>query len=214
MYRMLGILLGLVLLGTAWAKCDNPFYPVREGWVWTYKSSLDGKTHTNTLSNVSDSGFTNTIQFDKGSVESRWRCDSNGLSSLEYGATNFSGKHNQFNLKTVDSKGVMIPTNLSIGSTWTYSFTLEGDMSTGKINSNVETSSKVVGEETVSVPAGTFKAFKVESTSVMKMSMNINGKTQDLPSNTIKSTSWYAPGVGLVKSLSNDITTELVSLKK
>ncbi|MCV4872717.1 hypothetical protein OFB47_33500, partial [Escherichia coli] len=74
-------------------------------------------------------------------------------------------------------------------------------MSGGKLTNSMETSNKVVGLEPVPVPAGTFKAVKVESTSIMKMSMNVGGKARDLPANTVQSTSWYADGVGLVKSL-------------
>lgn len=214
MHKLLAALLGLSLLGTAWAGCDHRYFPVKEGWVWTYKSSLEGKTHTITMSKVSDAGFTYTIQFDKGSVDTRWRCDANGLSSPEYSGANFGGKTQQLNFKTVDSKGAIIPNNLGIGSSWTYSFTLEGEMDNSKLTNNMETSNKVVGLETVTVPAGTFKAVRIESTSTMKMSMNMGGKAKDLPANVVQSISWYADGVGLVKSVAADITTELVSLKK
>ena len=214
MRNLIAVVLGLSLVGRAWAGCDHAYFPVQEGWAWTYQSSLEGQTHTITISKVSDSGFTYTVQFEKGSVETRWKCDAEGLSSLEYSAANFGGKTSQFNFKTVARKGVIIPNNLAVGSRWTYGFTLEGEISGKKVVNKLETSNKIVGEETVTVPAGTFKAVKVESTSVMNMSMDLGGKSRNMPSNTIKSTSWYGPGVGLVKSVISNITTELVSWKK
>lgn len=214
MYRWLVVLLGVGLLGTAWAGCEHRYFPVREGWVWTYKSSLKGKTHTVRFTGVSPLGFTYVTQLESGTVETHWKCDVDGLTSLEFAASSLGGKTRQVNFKTVNRKGVVIPNNLGVGSSWSYSFTLEGEMDNSKLTNNMETSNKVVGLETVTVPAGTFKAVRIESTSTMKMSMNMGGKAKDLPANVVQSISWYADGVGLVKSVAADITTELVSLKK
>jgi hypothetical protein len=56
-------------------------------------------------------------------------------------------------------------------------------------------------EEEVEVPAGKFKALRVEA-------------EQELGANVFKSTLWYAPGVGLVKSVTNTNGTERVQVLK
>lgn len=215
MGKLIGVVAGLLLMGAAWAKCDHPYYPVREGWVWTYKSSTDGKTYTSSQSNVSDSGFTSIMNFSNVTVENRWRCNANGLASLEYGGVN-SGQNQQIKMETVSSKGVAIPAGLGVGSSWEYSYTIKGNMPSqgGTMTGESTVTNKVVGQETVKVPAGTFQAYKVESTFTTKMNMTISGKQVSLPANSFKSTVWYARGVGMVKSVSEVGTTELISLKK
>lgn len=214
MRKLMGVLV-LVLAGAAWAKCDHPYYPVREGWVWTYKSSTDGKTYTSSQSNVSASGFTTIMKFSNLTVENRWRCDANGLASLEYGGVS-GGQNQQIKMETVSSKGVVIPNRLGVGSSWEYSYTIKGNMPSqgGTMTGDSTVTNKVVGQETVRVSAGTFQAYKVESTFTTKMTMTVSGKAMNLPANSFKSTSWYAQGVGMVKSVSEVGTTELISLKK
>lgn len=216
MKKLIGVLAGLLLVGAAWAQCNYPYYPVREGWVWTYKNSTTGKTYTSAQSKVSDSGFTMALNFGKTVVENRWSCNANGLASLEYGGVNSSAQNQQIKMETISSKGVAIPARLSVGSTWEYSYTIKGTMPSqgGTMTGDSSVSNKVVGEETVKVPAGTFRAFKVESTFTTKMNMSASGKAMSLPPTSFKSTSWYAQGVGMVKSVSQVGTTELISLKK
>ncbi|GEM86320.1 hypothetical protein [Meiothermus granaticius] len=214
MLKGLAAVLGVALLGMGWAGCEQAYFPVKEGWVWTYKSSPEGKTQTMRFSGVSPAGFTYVTQLSNGSVETRWKCEAGGLAALEFASSNLGGQNQSVNFKTVGRKGVMLPNTLGVGSQWSYSFTLEGAMSGGTLTDHMETLNKAVGLETITVPAGTFKALKVESTSTLKMGMNVGGKTRDLPSNTIQSTSWYAKGVGMVKSVTAGVTLELVSLKK
>lgn len=206
----------LALSGVAWAKCDHPFFPVREGWVWSYRSSVDNSTYTVSIANVSTSGFTQRQTFKNFSLESRWTCDSKGLAQPEY--IQPQGKQGvQMNLKTRKASGVVIPQVMRVGATWNYSYEVSGDMKqqnmTMQVEQSIRTTNKVIGQESVTVPAGRFIAFKVESIMTIRGSMKVGGN--NIPINTtLKTLSWYAQGVGLVRSQLEGGTTELLSLKR
>lgn len=211
-----GVLAALALAGTALGNCGSAYFPVQQGWVWTYRSSVDNQTYTQTHTNVSASGFTNVIALSSGTVRAKWRCDAGGVVALEQNGASFSGAASQIEMETVNVRGVQVPRSLAMGSTWTFAYTMRAKLPEGQgsMTSEVQVSNKVVGRESVKVWAGTFTAFKVQSIMTMKMTMSVAGQNRPMPAQTINSTSWYASGVGVVKSVSGDITTELVSLKK
>jgi len=81
------------------------------------------------------------------------------------------------------------------GDTWTY------EPDTGGGGPARMTTYRMGKEEDVEVPAGKFKAVRVES-------------EQQLGANVYKATLWYAPGVGLVKSVSISGDTERTQVLK
>ncbi|WP_337870820.1 hypothetical protein [Meiothermus sp.] len=211
------LVVSMLLLGSlAWARCDHPFFPVREGWVWSYRSSPDNSTHTASIIKVSDKGFVQRLAFKDFSFDIRWACDAKGLTQLEY----FQPPSNQgiqINLKTRKVSGVVIPQGMRVGTTWSYGYEVAGEAKQPNMTLQVEQTmsvvSKVVGQESVSVPAGRFSAYKVESTMTIRGSMKSAG--QSMPMNfDVKTTSWYAQGVGLVKTQSEGVTVEFLSLKR
>lgn len=215
MRSILGVL-ALVVLGTAaWAKCDHPFYPVREGWVWTYRSSVDKSTYTIQTLGVKADSFIQRFTFTNFGFDSRWTCNAQGLSQPEFAPSGQTGLQMKF--KTRKASGVVMPQNLRVGSSWSYSYEVSGEAQQGNLTiqmeQSIDTTSKVVGQENVSVPAGRFSALKVESIQTTRGTMTMGG--QSSPMNlTVKSTSWYAPNLGLVKSQSEGVVIELVSLKR
>ncbi|GIW37221.1 MAG: hypothetical protein KatS3mg073_1366 [Meiothermus sp.] len=215
MRSILGIL-ALVVLGTAaWARCDHPFYPVREGWVWTYRSSLDNSTYTIQTLEVKTDSFIQRFTFSSFGFDSRWTCDAKGLTQPEFAQSGQTGLQMKF--KTRKATGVVLPQNLRVGSSWNYGYEVSGEAQQGnqtiQMEQTLNTTNKVVGQESVSVPAGRFTALKVESTQITRGTMKMGGRS--IPLNlTVKSTSWYAPSVGLVKSQSEGVVIELVSLKR
>lgn len=77
---------------------------------------------------------------------------------------------------------------------------------------------EVLGQETLTVPAGTFNAVKVQhvlttSSGTGTMSCPSMSDTYDLPGSTLTMTTWFVSGVGWIKSSSPylDGDTELVS---
>lgn len=199
----------------AYANCNHPFYPVKEGWVWTYSSSLSQNYSVSTYG-VSTKGFTQKMDFGKFNLETRWTCGAKGLARPEYSQPSL-GTAMQMDLKTISASGVIIPKSLGMGSSWNYSYEVEGTIKqqqmTMQMKQKVNVSNKVVGRENVSVKAGKYKAFKVQTTMQLNGEMKVAGRA--VPTNTIvESTTWYAQGVGMVKSVSKEATVELVSLKK
>jgi hypothetical protein len=78
----------------------------------------------------------------------------------------------------------MMSTGMTVSSTST--------VSNGQVSSTMRRNVQVVGLESITVPAGTFEAFKVHTTTV-----------QSYPNTSfsgIEYTQWYAPGVVLVRS--------------
>lgn len=210
----------ILALGTlAQAQCQNPFYPVGEGWTWTYKNNTTGKTHTISTSKVSSQGFTQSYNFGTLSFDNHWVCTGRGMMQPEF-RSNQAGSANKglkLEVKTLKASGVVFPPSMSMGTTWNYTYETESSANTGSrtmsLKSTQNVSSKIVGQESVKVTAGKFNTIKVESSYTTKGTMEMAGKSIPM-NNTFKSTAWYAEGVGLVKSVSEAGTTELISLKK
>jgi hypothetical protein len=118
---------------------------------------------------------------------------------------------------------VTLPSEISPGDTWSQTFTLEGTQNvtadqTSNVVGQVKYDSTAVSVESVTVPAGTFDALRVEGPNSMDLTVEMSGFTVPM---TISGTlvRWYAPGVGYVKSVETsnvfdidvEITTELAS---
>src|ERR1043166_6367260 len=82
--------------------------------------------------------------------------------------------------------------------------------STSGINSHISmdmTNRKVVGQESVTTPAGTWNCYKITYHSKMVFKMGIG-----IPMNS-DVTEWFAPGFGTVKTESNGGGTQITSIK-
>ena len=65
---------------------------------------------------------------------------------------------------------------------------------TGGLDLSVQSEARVVKMETITVPAGTFLCFRIKNKTVLKA---LNARVKSSKS---KSTSWFAPNVGIVKT--------------
>jgi hypothetical protein len=116
-----------------------------------------------------------------------------------------------------------MPRNIIPGMQWQYSLSLDGsvvmpDNPQAPAKGTYSVVIQEMGKETVIVPAGTFDAVKIQSTSTVDIVSVFAGA--DTPINFSGTTiTWYAPGVGYVKSVENggfggeafSTTTELQS---
>ncbi len=200
-------LLGFSSLMTSNAAntCDHPYFPIRDGVRWTYQSTAQGgkaRQYTQTIERVSGNTFVMRQNIDSTSILYKWSCDGKGLSSPDYGAV--AAGNSQFKLEVISFSGVMFPNASSwvIGRSWTANYKVRGQMmgaAQGQMTGDISQTWKIVGEENVTVEAGSFRAFKVVLT--QKMNMNLNLQNRSTPfSNTFEVSAWYARGVGLVKS--------------
>ena len=203
---------------TPGADCDNVYLPTSAGSTWTYSSSSSlssgtgGRTVTTTK--VGKDSFFHDVQLLHPPLhyEVSWQCTPQGL--VEYGggvlaSLNSSGK---VKIDILKNAGVSLPRSISIGDTWSQTteiqMTSESLNGTGRWIGNF----KAVGPEAVTVPAGSFNAMRMDGT--------LKSESDPYPSLnlTVEGSSWYAPGVGLVKNAGHifgetaDYTYELVLL--
>src|SRR5688572_14987634 len=152
--------------------CANAYYPVREGATWSYKSTSGPAgdfSFTDTITSVREDGFTLTTQFDDVTRTQEWACRPEGLVALQLGgpsAATITTQDVKLNLTVNNVSGVTFPSEITTGNEWQHMLEFEGDLdiagtladATGAAESNFS----ALGTESVTVPAGTFDAMKVE----------------------------------------------------
>lgn len=209
--------------------CDNLLYPVKQNATWTYSNTgapSGDFTYTDTISQVRSDGFTLTTTFEGLTRTQDWACETGGLKALEYGGgptANITTQDMSFDFNTLEVTGISLPKEIVTGMQWLYSLTFEGDTvmpdgSQTKSSGTFTVTMQQMGNETITVPAGTFETIKFQSNSTI----NIIGEFQGIqvPMTVTSSTiTWFAPNIGQIKSIGNSdfggtpftLTTELQS---
>lgn len=209
LFRLLPALLGTVLgaASVAQAACSSPYYPVREGLTRSYQGTAAGQklAYTETISAVTAQGFKITTKVGSNAVTAAFKCGPNGVTGTPSVSTP------GLTVTSLTTRGVTQPPRLAVGTAWTSGVTVVGTVQGQPIRNETDISLKVVGREQVKVPAGTFTAFKIESTTVTKVS----AAGQNLNPPPTRSTSWVVEGIGNVKSTvgSPPTSIELVRYK-
>lgn len=207
--------------------CSNALYPVRQGSSWAYITSGGSNglfAYSDTISEVSENGFTLTTQTTEFTRTQKWACETDGLKALELGggttaSITAQGMTAQFS--TSDITGISLPALIASGQQWQYNLSIQGTipMPTGEqvqSNGTYTITMQEIGSESVTVPAGTFNAVKIQSNSILEILVPF-GNEQVPMKYSGTSITWYAPGVGYVKSVENwdmgsapyTVTTEL-----
>lgn len=194
--------------------CDQPFSPTREGLEWQYRitGGESAGVYIQRKTNLSSQGFVQVSKGEKLERTERYRCTPEGLVPIDFAG--FEG----FKVEVGNVTGVAIPPydRWAVGSSWGYVADIQGETTQGpKIwgKGTLEVRYRVSGKETVSVPAGRFEAFRVETTTTFKIDARFG--LLSFPFNQqFQSTSWYAEGVGLVKTVSSRQTIELVAFRR
>jgi hypothetical protein len=199
---------------TTGGLCDNALYPVKQGATWTYLStgSPSGDfSYTDTIAELRADGFTLTSQFTGLTRTQEWACETGGLKALELGgagaAASISTQGTTAEFTSSDITGISLPKEITPGMQWEYSLKMQGvtampgnqnAQSTGTFSMTMQE----IGRESVTVPAGTFEAVKLQSTSLVQITADFQGLQVPV---TINGSSfvWYAPGVGYIKSVEN-----------
>lgn len=204
------------------SACANPYMPIISGASWTY--SLVGQvsdTYTHSILSASESSFVEQDAFGSGVTRTgEWSCDKGNLTALNPSGGGASvdteGLSSEFTATA--NSGLTFPANPQPGDSWTQSVTLEGTQTINGFNvptkNETSTSCTAIGIETVTVAAGTFEALRVDCVIQMIISVVADGNPFSTTLNTT-SASWYAPNVGMVKSVTSgnglDSVTELTS---
>lgn len=181
-------------------NCANEYYPIGgEAADYRITGSAPGSYKLTQKLNDPNS-FNETRIFDSGvNVTTNWICDPEGLRNAQYGS-NISVENANFNMETIESTGLTIPRELSVGKAWDASYKVRvkgtaGNMPIGS-DGNVVVRNKVVSlNDKVTAGGKEYEAAKVDT----EITINLTMGGQKVPGMTIKGTNWFAKGVGLVK---------------
>ncbi len=188
--------------------CDHPYLPLRSGASWSYDSSEGGLTWSVTSAGGSAESASATMAFSmpEATFTVNWTCSSAGITSYDLGNISSSAFGEIVTLEVVNSSGSWLPPaeNLVPGYSWSNDYTMVVSSSfegaSVELTTTTSESWSVGGMETVSVPAGTFEALRIDGTSTIETSgfMGIS-----VPPTTTSQTFWYAEGVGIVRYTSS-----------
>lgn len=164
--------------------CDNPYYPVRQGATWTYKStgSPAGEfSFTDTITSARSDGFTLTSQFGDLTRTQEWACEDIGLVALQLGgapAVTLTAQGVQLDLQINNVSGVTFPKEIIAGNQWQHNLDFEGQVEmagqSGNAQGTAVTRFTAIGSESVTVPAGTFEAMKIQVEPTLDINVGSN----------------------------------------
>jgi hypothetical protein len=197
--------------------CTHPYLAPHEGGVWRYRAGMPGLPILATVdvvryTDVTATGFVQVreVDGDAGRIVQRWSCGADGLSQLAGPAEVVPGDAPGLagNMRASDVAGVTLPAagRWQAGYTWKERF---GGQFSGldvvpgtqpRSEGQIERSHTIVGQEAVTVPAGTYNAWRVDTTSSGQVTVTLRGQPETMDVTSTRS-AWYAEGVGLVKSV-------------
>lgn len=199
------------------AACPNPYFPLEEGLKLTYRAGSSALTIVTREVTSTPEGLKGLLAVDLSGRggETEAFCTSEGvrtgLGGLEGTLLSASG----MKMEVVSAEGMAVPPAASLvpGASWKNSLSVrmqppEGSkMPAGMVlASTFDKEATVVGEEEVTVAAGTFTALKVKNTTTARASRpGAQGRS-------VESFIWFAPGVGIVKVATGG-STDLELLK-
>lgn len=136
---------------------------------------------------------------------SHWTCAPGGLASYDFGSFSSTEFGGVASIDVVSTSGSWLPTvdALESGGSWSHEFTTSVSAGAEGISVDIQATTTenftAAGVETVSVPAGTFEAIRVDSTT----STTVSGAPIPIPGVSSSGSYWYAPGVGIVRWTNN-----------
>lgn len=173
--------------------CGNPYYPVVDGATWVY--DIEGLPQAVHTMSIEDEGKFKIAVVDVDSAAVlEGRCTADGIVLMEQGMEgSFFSESGSSSTSTLYNEGVTLPNDLKVGDAWSQvtGILADGADSDVSLSSRTITNYSVVGIESVTVPAGSFKALKIEQ----RATMEIYGKEI----RTLGAL-WYVRGIGNVKT--------------
>ncbi|MCI0479328.1 hypothetical protein L0Y59_02180 [Candidatus Uhrbacteria bacterium] len=190
-------------------SCGNPYYPFKPGLVIAYRvtpaAGPEGSSDY-AIRTVSVSGSTATIRAElaNGATADMTADCADGTVALK-GSSGLGAamEGTTFTMTPVSSSGTSMPANVTAGTNWENTeevrmeFTDDANAGIGPITMTTTERSKAIGEESVTVPAGTFKAMKVE----LKRTISSVAAFGAMPPSTDTVTEWWVKGIGMIKSV-------------
>jgi len=194
-------------------RCSISHYPVNQGKVKRYiefsKGSSKERVVTQSLKeDGTDLRETITYPNEVTIIRRNLECVSEGIRMMDLGNL-LAGSHTQ--LRVINVSGLSLKKGeWRVGDRWQTVHRLTGTnnplINTLSINGTATSNTEVISlNETVKVVGGTFKASRVRVVTKVrfladKESSNNKSTPRNLPINATSS-HWYAPGIGLIKSV-------------
>ena len=209
--------LALLQVTYAQVSCDDPFYPSSKGATWTYiePDMVIPTTGVVTISGAGNADFTVSTQevtFGDRVVDEHdasWSCTAEGLFAplTDTGIEGYELYGPLVVNKSETGVDIPQPGAWQVGYTWTTTRQLEAGPSENEITAYYDfmdvTKHEIVAKEQITVPAGTFEAFKVDSSSEWTAISPSGSETNG----TGRGSRWYVKEIGLVKSVSDSDVT-------
>lgn len=190
--------------------CANRYYPIYEGATWKYKSTgarSGDYEFAETITEVHEDGFTVTTQIGDEPRVHKWTCTREGLVTQQLSNSASAAMSSQcigLDIEMKSISGVTFPQQMREGMEWTQDLEFIGKVdvtdTSATAGGRAHTDFVARGIESVTVPAGTFDAMKVDTVTTIDTSVVVQGF--EVPS-TFKSTStfWYVKDVGWIKTI-------------
>ena len=195
---------------TGTGLCANSLYPIIKDATWSYagdSGSNGSYNYTDTITDVREDGFTITSLFNNSlSRTQQWACKPEGLVALQIPGAAAAIAMQQLNVQfeTSNVQGVILPASVTPGSKWSFSLDFKGTMSASGITADTTGTGvydfTAAGVESVTVPAGTFDAQRIDGVLTLNATATVSGLPLPLKL-TFNTSSWWAPGVGMVRTL-------------
>ena len=161
---------------------------------------------TDTITSARQDGFTLSTQIAGLTRTQEWTCRSDGLLAIQLGgapAAMLNAQNIQLTLDAENSSGVTLPSQVKAGDQWQQTADVEGNVSMGneggKATGTAQLNFNALGDENVTVPAGTFDAMKVKVETTLDVKVAYGVLSVPVKFTGIY-TYWFAPGVGWVKA--------------
>lgn len=186
---------------TPLSNCANPYFPSTLGTTWTYSgsNSFSGSyTRTDTVSQSGSSSFNVDTSVSTIAYSVTYSCTPAGLTAsdpvTQYAGALLSSPSSQVTVNLTSNSGLTLPANVKPGDTWQQSADFEASSPNLNINGRFIFNYTAVGMESVTVPAGTYDALRVDAT------IDILVSAFHVSAGTYTTSTWLAPDVGIVKS--------------
>lgn len=193
-------------------SCENDLIPVKQGASWNYYSAGGPNGdffYTDTITETTSTKFTLYSQFPTLTLTQNWLCTEDGLLALQLGGgttASVSMQNMIADFQTKEVNGVSLPRTITPGMQWNYTLVIESPAAnpgeSAQSPGTFHLTMQEMGRESINVPAGVFEAVKLQATFEAQINVDFQGSFFLYTVNG-SSIHWYAPGVGLVKSIEN-----------
>ncbi len=181
--------------------CSNRYFPSAAGDQWEYSGSdsLTGAyTRTDKITNTTAASLTQSTTVGNISYSVVYGCAASGLTSenpiQQYAGALLSAPDAPVSVQMTSNSGTSLPATINPGDTWQQTADFQASSSKLNINGRFVFEYSAVGSENITIPAGTYNALRVDTT------IRIEVTGLHVLAGTYTTTSWWAPGIGLVKS--------------